>query len=327
MLTSVLTSLVRVAAAAARLKPTVVDGQTLDPHIRVLCKAGDWIGKPLEALDPALARTEITRRQRLTIGRPLAVPSEDLVLAGRPARLYRPTPEASDLLLYFHGGGFCLGDLDSHHVACQRLARASGMAVLAVDYRLAPEHPFPAAVDDALAAWEAAQDLGFDRIAVGGDSAGGTLAAVIALEARDRGGPAPAAQLLLYPSLDRASVTASREHFDRGFLLTGALTDWFMDHYLQGHPSSDPLVSPSRWPTGHAELPPTLMVIAGFDILRDEARAHASTLRARGVTVVVQEHEGLVHGFLQLDGAAPLARRATDQAGEALRELLVAVGR
>ena len=326
MLKVLLRPLLSAGAALARRWPVTVDGQTLDPRVQVVARFSELMGRPLDQLPPAEARVQLKKRQALAVGSapPLAA-VEDLELAGRPARLYRPR-DARHGLLYFHGGGFVLGDLDSHDVCCRQLAAASSCTVLAVDYLLAPEHPFPAAVDDAIACWAALLDrreeLGAQRWAVGGDSAGGNLAAVVCLHARDRGWERPAAQLLIYPSVDRASTLPSRELFDTGFLLTGELTDWFMDRYLQGHPKEDPRVSPMRWPTGHADLPPAVVSIAGFDILRDEARRYCELLRAGGAEVVEQEHEGLVHGYLQLDGAVPAARAATDAAGRALATLL-----
>jgi acetyl esterase len=220
-----------------------------------------------------------------------------------PARFYVPhdaTP--SGLVVYYHGGGWTVGSLDSHDAACRFLAHTGRLRVLSVDYRLAPEHPFPAAVEDALAAFRwavgAAAGLGVasDRIAVAGDSAGGNLAAVVALLARtDR--TRPAAQLLVYPVTDMSTKRRSYRLFGEGYFLTQAEMDWYGRHYLPDRAAArDPRVSPLLAPD-LSRLPPAMILTAGFDILRDEGEAYARRLEEAGVPVALRRHTGLVHGF------------------------------
>ncbi|MQA15884.1 MAG: alpha/beta hydrolase fold domain-containing protein [Pseudonocardiaceae bacterium] len=208
----------------------------------------------------------------------------------------------SPLLVYYHGGGWVLGDLDTHDNLCRFLALHAGVRVLSVDYRLAPEHPAPAAADDALAAYRYARGnaagLGADprRIAVGGDSAGGNLAAVTALTAAGRGLPTPAFLLMLYPGTDATVRRRSRDLFGDGFLLTDDAMTWFADRYVAEADRSDPRISPLL--AGNlAELPPSYVVTAGFDPLRDEGEAFATALLEAGVPVVLRRHAGFIHGF------------------------------
>lgn len=222
------------------------------------------------------------------------------------ARRYVPdgsgSPALSALLLYFHGGGFVIGDLDTHDSLCRLICRDGGIQVISVDYRLAPEHKAPAAVDDAYAAYQWALDhaagLGATRIVVGGDSAGGNLAAVVAQQARDSELPLPALQLLLYPVTDLSSDTRSKTLFADGYFLGKRDMDWFAGHYLDGAEVSaqDPLVSPllSEDLSG---LPPALVVTAGFDPLRDEGNRYARALRQAGVVVDLREERSMIHAF------------------------------
>ena len=287
-------------------------------------------GKPLAEARAAtrLGVEIVTRRPPIPMARvePIEIPGN----AGPiPARLYAPTalPDGSPapLLLYFHGGGFVVGDLDTHDGACRFLADAAGVAVLSVDYRLAPEHPFPAAVEDAWAAfaWTAANAaaLGADpgRIAIGGDSAGGNLAAVTSLLARAGGGAMPAMQLLLYPAVDQVGGQRSRELFADGFILTKAEIDWFEAQYLpDGAEEGDPRVSVLRAPdlTG---LPPAYVATAGFDPLRDEGEAYALRMREAGVQVALRRHPGLIHSFANQTAISRTAREAMLEAAGALR--------
>ncbi|WP_171054957.1 MULTISPECIES: alpha/beta hydrolase [Mycobacterium] len=222
------------------------------------------------------------------------------------ARRYVPdgsgSPALPALLLYFHGGGFVIGDLDTHDSLCRLICRDGGIQVISVDYRLAPEHKAPAAVDDAYAAYQWALDhaagLGATRIVVGGDSAGGNLAAVVAQQARDSELPLPALQLLLYPVTDLSSDTRSKTLFADGYFLGKRDMDWFAGHYLDGAEVSaqDPLVSPllSEDLSG---LPPALVVTAGFDPLRDEGNRYARALREAGVVVDLREERSMIHAF------------------------------
>lgn len=223
-----------------------------------------------------------------------------------PARRYVPdgTGAATTpaLLLYFHGGGFVIGDLDTHDSLCRLICRDGGIQVVSVDYRLAPEHKAPAAIDDAYAAYRWALDhasgLGATQIVVGGDSAGGNLAAVVAQQARDSELPLPALQLLLYPVTDWSSETRSKTLFADGFFLTRRDMDWFAAHYLDGAEvtAEDPLVSPllSEDLSG---LPPALVLTAGFDPLRDEGNRYARAMRDAGVVVDLREERSMIHAF------------------------------
>ncbi|HET7590593.1 MAG TPA: alpha/beta hydrolase [Solirubrobacterales bacterium] len=232
---------------------------------------------------------------------------------------------SAPLLVYFHGGGWVIGDLDTHDDPCRFLAAHSGARVLSVDYRLAPEHPFPAAPEDAFTAFawatEHAEQLGADpqRIGVGGDSAGGNLAAAACLAARDDGGPSPAMQLLIYPVTETAGTAASRQTFSEGFMLTRADMDWFEERYLPpGVNRGDPRVALLN-AADLAGLPPAYVATAGFDPLRDEGEEFARRLHEAGVQVALRRHPGLVHAFANLTAICPTARAAMLEAAGALR--------
>ncbi|YAL84484.1 alpha/beta hydrolase [Dermacoccaceae bacterium W4C1] len=241
-----------------------------------------------------------------------------------PVRIY--TPQGSGLfpvLVYYHGGGWVLGDRDSAEHICRRLANRAHCVVVSVDYRLAPEAPFPAAVEDAVAAlkWvvEKAPDLNVDseRIAVGGDSAGGNLAAVVALDARDNDGPQILQQLLFYPATDFTRETASYAQNGEGYFLTAPLIEWFGQHYAAD--PDDWRASPLK-AASHANLPAAYIVTAEFDPLRDEGQAYADALTAAGSKAQVDLAEGHIHGFVTLLGAIPDAVDVVDRAGLALRD-------
>jgi acetyl esterase len=251
------------------------------------------------------------------------------------ARHYAPvgTGSAEPLLVFFHGGGFVLGDLDTHDAPCRLLCRHAPMHVLAVDYRLAPEHPFPAAIEDAVAAfhWAAlhAEQLGADaaRVCVGGDSAGGNLTAVLAQQVRRTGGPTPAAQLLVYPNLDSSLGSRSAELFASGFVLDTKDRRWFTRHYVpDGVDRADPRLSPLRV-ADVSGLCPAYIVTAGFDPLRDEAEAYASKLVEAGVHAILRRHEGFVHGFLNMVGVSPASRAIAIEIAIAFGELVRSTGR
>jgi acetyl esterase/lipase len=250
-------------------------------------------------------------------GTPIAVGAvTDLSIDGGSgpigARHYAPAGDGvRPLLVFFHGGGFVAGDLDTHDNLCRRICRDAGIHVLAVDYRLAPEHRFPAAVDDAVAAFrfahQHAAELGAmpEKIAVGGDSAGGNLAAVVSQKAVTDGGSMPCAQVLIYPPIDRTRHWASVDLFGDGFLLRGADIDWYHLQYTgspipQPDPAQNPLCAKS-----FAGLPPALIATAGFDPLRDEGEAYAEALRHAGVPVVLQRCDGLLHGFASMAAISP----------------------
>ncbi|MDT0632373.1 alpha/beta hydrolase [Rubrivirga sp. S365] len=299
-----------------------VDGQRLDPAVRLLLALNpDGAGNASHVrADPVGARARLRREVLGLAGRPTAVGRvQNLVVGGAAgpldARLYRPAhAERPPLVVYFHGGGYTQGDLDTHDEPCRLLCRQAGHAVLSVDYRLAPEARFPAAVEDAEAAFRWARDhaerLGADpgRVAVGGDSAGGALAAVTAQAVRGRGGPV--AQLLIYPSADHPTPRPSRTLFD-GYILPDALRRAYFDVYTRGTgvDDDDPRLSPI---SGRLDgLAPAFVVTAGFDVLRDEGEAYARALDSAGGAVALYRQAALPHGFVNLTGVSPAARRAT----------------
>jgi acetyl esterase len=242
-----------------------------------------------------------------------------------PVRVYTPDGEPPfPIVVWFHGGGWVVGSLDTYDPLCRALAAAVPAVVVSVDYRLAPEHRYPAAVEDAYAAtlWasrNAAQLGGAQhRLAVAGDSAGGNLAAAVALGARDRGGPAIAFQLLVHPVLDAAADTASwREHAE-GFHLTAAGMRWYWDHYLGGADGAAPDASPLR-AASFGGLPPALVICAEHDVLRDEGEAYAARLRQAGVAATVSRYPGVVHGFFRWRAVTGAAEAALQEAAAALR--------
>lgn len=250
-----------------------------------------------------------------------------------PLRLYRPAGSSPGdvlgALVWFHGGGWVIGSVESYDATTRALANRSGLAVVSVDYRLAPEHVFPAAVDDcfAAAAWVVANagSLGIDpvRVGIGGDSAGGNLAAAVALLARDAGGPALGFQLLVYPAVEAAMTFASITENGAGLLLTKNDMDWFYGHYGRGSAGevTDPRLSPLL-ADSHTGLPPAHVVTAEFDPLRDEGEAYAERLRAVGVAVSHTRYDGMVHGFFGMAGQIDAAATAQAEAGERLRAAL-----
>jgi acetyl esterase len=319
-------------------RPIRIDGQTLEPEVQLALRALALVAGPtFETLPVTAGRAQIAAEAWAFGGRPTPVGHvRDLDVPGPagpiPARWYGPAadtrprdPGPLPLLVYFHGGGWVLGDRDSHDALCRLLCHQAGVAVLNVAYRLAPEHPFPAAVDDAVAAFRwahaHADELGVDatRIAVGGDSAGGNLATVVAQQTLAAGGPVPAYQLLFAPVTDLAARSRSYELFGRGFFLTAAQMDWYRDHYLSDPAeASDPRVSPLRAPDLRG-LPPAYLAVGGFDVLRDEVAAYASALTAAGVPVAFRLHPGLVHAFANAIGVGRTGRTAVIEAAGALR--------
>lgn len=255
---------------------------------------------------------------------------EDFVVPGPagdiPVRLYRPNDKPAPLHVHFHGGGWVIGNLVTHDADCREIVAASGCMVLAVDYRLAPEHPFPAAPEDcyAVSCWAAANStqLGGSPglISIGGDSAGGNLAAVVALMARDRNGPEFAMQLLLYPITEPSMASASFRDNAEGYLLTKTMMAWFWDHYCpdieqRKHPLISPLMASDL-----SGLPPALMITAEFDPLRDEGEAYAARLKEAGVEVEMRRFNGFIHGFFSLAGIIEATREAVELVGSALRK-------
>jgi acetyl esterase len=313
-------------------RPVVIDGQQLELETQLVLRLLALSGKAPEQVGVAEARAQIAREAATFEGPKLEVERvEQITITGGAeplrARLYVPDggEENGALLVYFHGGGFVLCDLDTHDNTCRFLAREAGMRVLSVDYRLAPEHPFPAAIDDALAAFrfavEHCAELGVDRgrIAVGGDSAGGNLAAGVARLAAAGEGPAPAFQLLLYPWLDLSRKRESRRLFGEGFFLTDEQLDWFTDHYLAEESAAvDPRCSP-LCAEDLAGVAPVYIATAGFDPLRDEGEDYALALRSAGVPVALRRHSGLIHGFANVLAIGHSGREALLGAAGALR--------
>lgn len=244
-----------------------------------------------------------------------------------PVRVYRPTPaERLPAVMFFHGGGFVLCDLDSHDRECRSLANQSGCAVVAVDYRLAPEHRYPAAAEDAYAATryvaEHANDFGIDagRIAVCGDSAGGNLAAVVALMARDRGGPSLRYQLLIYPLTDFTDDSPSMREFN-GVFLSLEMMDWFADSYVPNADRQQPYASPLL-ASDLRGLPPAYVITAECDMVRDQGEAYARKLQAAGVPVESKRYDGMIHPFFSLGGIVDGGKIAIADAAAKLRAAL-----
>jgi acetyl esterase len=259
-----------------------------------------------------------------------AVPFEDRTLPGPagsiPVRVYRPVAGLAPALVYFHGGGWVQGSITTADGVCSTLARLTECVVVSVDYRLAPENPFPAAVDDAWAAtaWvvEHGAELGVGggRVAVGGDSSGGNLAAVVALRARDRGVPL-ALQALVYPICDADFSTGSYRSFGEGFGLTREAMEWFFDQYVSEDDRMDPDVSPLR-SQDLAGSAPAFVLTAEYDVLRDEAEAYARRLEAAGVPVETTRYHGQIHGFFRMPAVMDRAREALDEVAQALRRAM-----
>lgn len=300
------------------------DGMILDPELQALLFTMRLQGlRGLSQGGVEAARSRLRRNAAVHTGprtpvskiNELSVDGAEGPLA---ARLYRTDESGGPhpLIVFFHGGGFVLGDLDTHDEACRMLCRHAGAHVLSVAYRLAPEHPFPAAAEDALAAlrWaqRSARELGADpaRIAVAGDSAGGNLATVACMLARDAGDPLPCLQLLIYPCTDSSRVHESRKRLAEGFFLTLEDIDFFTQTYLGKFDDLlDPRVSPLR-AKALAGLPPALVATAGFDPLRDEGEAYAQALQRAGCAVEALRMPSLVHGFINLTGLSRTSRNA-----------------
>jgi acetyl esterase len=300
--------------------PIIIDGQRLEPDVQLMLALRERIGVPVWDDTVSVERARrLTREEAAVAAGTRRVPVgsvRELTVESMPARLYSSAePGPRTLLLYLHGGGFVVGDLDTHDAPCRMLCRHAGVDVLAVEYRKAPEHPFPAYVDDARAAFAWASSE-FDRVAVGGDSAGGNLAATIAIECD------PALALLIYPAVDAMEVRRSRELFGEGFFLTDELMEWYSGHFLpEGSDATDPLRSPILSPD-LAKSAPALVITAGFDPLRDEGEAYAEALQAAGVPVLTRRFPGLFHGFINSIGASPSSHDALVEVAGMTRALL-----
>jgi acetyl esterase len=304
----------------------------LDPTVRQLLEAAEAEGNPpLESFSPVEARQLAADSLKLIGGtlepvrsiQNLRIPGPDCEI---PIRVYTPdAPAPRPALIYFHGGGWVVCDLDTHDVVCTAIANRAGSTVIAVDYRLAPEHKFPAAVIDSYAAtaWVAsnAEQLGVDpkRISVGGDSAGGNLAAVVSLKSRDSKGPAIALQVMVYPVTDLSSFsTPSYQEFGENHYLTKKEMEWFRENYLRNmddarNPDASPLLAHDL-----SRLPPALIITAECDPLRDEGAAYAKRLKDAGVQVTYTCYPGMIHPFFSLSGAIPQAFEAIQQVADAV---------
>lgn len=316
-----------------RGRRVMIDGNTLDPTLQLMLTGQRLAG--IDGLviddDPAASRAQIRETTMSFPGPQIHVEVDEIKLPGPggeiAARHYRPpNGAATPLLVFYHGGGWSIGDLDTHDALCRLTSRDAGIHVLSVDYRLAPEHAAPAAVEDAHAAFrwacEHAGELGAipGRVAVGGDSAGGNLAAVVCQLARDEGGPAPVLQWLLYPRTDFTAQTRSLSLFARGFLLTKRDMDWFESQYLRRSPldRTDPRVSPLL-AESLSGLAPALIAVAGFDPLRDEGESYAAALRSAGTAVDLRCMRSLTHGFANLFPLGGGSAVATSELISALR--------
>ncbi|WP_232828703.1 alpha/beta hydrolase [Kribbella monticola] len=311
--------------------PIQIDGNVLDPDLQVLMRLENLL--PSGRKSVASARSNVVTMAKLVAGHPRDLQRvTELTVRGADgqlgARLYVPRTAGRGLLVFFHGGGWVVGDLDSHDAYCRDLAAEASIGVLAVDYRLAPEAEAPVAAEDAIAAFswavEHAEDLGADPslVAVGGDSAGGNLAAVVAQQCVLRGLPSPALQLLLYPSVDMVGRRPSRDLFGEGFYLTEEDIIWYREHYTPDPAvRSNPLVSPI-FTKDLSGLPPAHIVTAGFDPLRDEGNEYAALLRDAGVEVTHICEPGMIHGFANILALGGETRAAQLRIATRLREAL-----
>ncbi len=313
--------------------PITLDGQTLAPETQLMLRLKKVAKLPAAELLPVVQGRVVVEHEAAMAGGTQPIGSvRDLPVGDLAARLYVPTNavhEPAPLLVFFHGGGFIYGGLDSHDASCRVLAERAGVRVLAVDYRLAPEAPFPAAHDDALAAYRwvvrHAAALGADpqRLAVGGDSAGGTLAAATAIAAAKEGLPL-AFQLLVYPAVDARRATRSLELFSENFYLTTGFMDLANASYVPNDADRDDIrVSPLRHDVP-AGLAPAYVCTAGFDPLRDEGEAYARKLIEAGVPVQMHRFPDLIHGFFNIVGVGRRSRAAVLDIADALKNGLAA---
>lgn len=310
----------------------------LDPQAEAFLKQAAAAGAPpLESLSVPEARKFIRdlfappgERESVRKIEDLAVQTEGVEI---PMRIYTPAGGSGPLpvLVYLHGGGWVIGDIETYDIPCRALANGAGCIVASVDYRLAPEHKFPIPAEDCYRAvnWVARNTALFGgdpaRIAIGGDSAGGNLSAVVTLMARDRGGPKIVFQLLIYPVTNYALNTTSYRTNADGYMLTKGAMEWFWNHYLSSpDDGANPYASPLR-ATNLAGLPPALVITAEYDPLRDEGIAYADKLRAAGVHVTHTYYEGMIHGFFTMGHILERGKEAIDEACTALRQAFTSV--
>lgn len=305
----------------------------LDPQAANLLQQMIQMKMPeLHTLTPKAARELMDAGLKMIMGKPEKVSKvEDLKIPGPagqiPVRVYTPEGKGPfPIFVYYHGGGFVIGNVPQSDNVCRAVANRASCVAVSVEYRLAPEYKYPAAVDDAYSAtkWvaENADRIKGDptRIAVGGDSAGGNLAAVVSLRARDEGERFPICQVLIYPATDLTkTVTSSRKEFGEGYFLTTADMIWFGDQYFEKSqdrrvPYASPLLAPNL-----SKLPPALIITGGFDPLRDEGEAYGERLKKSGIPAKVSRYEGMIHGFTSMDGVLDKAKEAMDEIGMHLR--------
>jgi acetyl esterase len=310
----------RVQRKLSRRPPIVIDGQRLEPDVQLMLALRERLGEPVWDEHLSVERARRLTREEAFLARGTRTVRvggvEDLVVEGLPARKYTSAePGEKPLLLYLHGGGFVVGDLDTHDAPCRVLCRHAGVDVLAVEYRKAPEHPFPGYLEDARTAFGWASER-YERVTVAGDSAGGNLAATLAIEFD------PVLALLIYPVVDATQERRSRKLFGKGFFLTDELMQWYTGHFLADDlDPADPLISPLLSPR-LGESAPALVVTAGFDPLRDEGEAYADALREAGVPVLLRRFPGLFHGFINSIGASPSSSDALVEVAGMTRALL-----
>ena len=309
-------------------RPIVIDGEPLAPDVQlVLATVGE--DAALIASSPGELRARQAIAAVLGAGAPVEVARvEDLDVDGMPGRLYAARTPNAPLLVFVHGGGFVFGDLATHDRLCRMLCRYADVSVLAFEYRLAPDHPFPAAIEDTARAWRWAlshvAQLGADptRIAIAGDSAGANLATVLCQQTAGTR-EAPVCQLLIYPTVDFHGTYASKQLFAERFLLTNEAIAWYHEHYVETT-NADPR-DPRLTPILHPELagqPPALVITAGFDPLRDEGEAYATALRRAGSVAITRRFGALIHGFANLTGVSRSSHEAVVEIAAMLRSLL-----
>ncbi len=307
----------------------------IDPQVQALLDAAARAGRtPINLLAPVEARIQFKElRKALLPPTPEIGSVVDFKISGRrgpiPLRHYRPVGKSAEhvlpVLIYFHGGGWVVGDLDTHDALCRQLANGGECAVISVDYRKGPEQKFPAAVDDAedvvryVAASGAQLIIDGARIAVGGDSAGGNLSIVVAMICRDNGGPALKFQLLIYPATDMAMEHPSHYSFAEGYNLTRDLMLYFRAHYLNNMAENKDWRASPLLARSHANLAPAYVLTAGFDPLRDEGKDFANKLTAAGGKVRYHCYEGMIHGFITMSGVLRVANEAIADCGNELR--------
>ena len=299
----------------------------LDPTVEVMLQQmAEAQGPALNEMSPPEAR-EMYRTLNEASPKPEVTSVEDRKAGEIPIRIYKVSEQGEQpVVVFFHGGGWVIGDLETHDSACRQLAIAAKCTVIAVDYRLAPEHPFPASIDDCFEAtkWvaENAVSLGVDagKLSVAGDSAGGNLAACVCLKARDASGPAIGFQLLIYPVTDASMNTESYEANKDGYMLTRDGMQWFWDHYTGGQQVNNPHASPMSAPD-LSGLPAACVITAEYDPLRDEGEAYGEALQAAGVTTNTVRFDGMIHGFIAMTDMLEGSRKAMDLAAAELKQV------